>query len=73
MMGGNLISGHAHSRDLDYVSRLMHHYNTPAKVRETLELGEYHGITAIISAMCWKTTPMFSSNGRPAAKSSGLP
>jgi hypothetical protein len=47
MMGGNLIGGWAHSRDLSYVSMLMRRYNTPSKVRETLELGELNGITAI--------------------------
>ena len=47
MMGGNLIGGWAHSRDLSYVSMLMRRYNTPAKVRQTLELGEANGITAI--------------------------
>jgi hypothetical protein len=47
MMGGNLIGGWSHSRDLPYVSTLMRHYNTSAKIRETLELGESQGITAI--------------------------
>ncbi len=47
MMGGNLIAGWAHSRDLPYVSTLMRRYNTPQKIRETLELGEQNGITAI--------------------------
>ncbi len=47
IMGGNLIGGWSHSRDLPYVSTLMRHYNTEAKIRETLELGESHGITAI--------------------------
>ena len=47
MMGGNLIGGWAHSRDLPYVSTLMRRYNTPAKIRETLETGEAQGITAI--------------------------
>src|ERR1041384_3511969 len=47
MMGGNLIGGWSHSRDLAYVSMLMRRYNTPAKVRETLESGEANGITAI--------------------------
>lgn len=47
MMGGNLIGGWSHSRDLGYVSTLMRRYNTPAKIRETLELGELNGITAI--------------------------
>lgn len=47
MIGGNLISGYAHSRDLPYVSTLMRRYNTPAKIRETLELAERNGVTAI--------------------------
>lgn len=47
MMGGNLIGGWSHSRDLPYVSTLMRRYNSPAKIRETLELGESAGITAI--------------------------
>jgi hypothetical protein len=49
MMGGNLIAGWAHSRDLPYVSTLMRRYNTPAKIRETLALGEANGITLINS------------------------
>ena len=48
-MGGNLIAGWSHSRDLSYVSTLMRRYNTPAKIRETLELAESHGITAMNS------------------------
>jgi hypothetical protein len=47
IMGGNLIAGWAHSRDLPYVSTLMRRYNTPQKIRETLELGEQNGINAI--------------------------
>ena len=47
IMGGNLIGGWSHSRDLPYVSTLMRRYNSPSKIRETLELGESHGITAI--------------------------
>jgi len=47
IMGGNLIAGWAHSRDLPYVSTLMRRYNTPEKIRQTLELGEQNGIGAI--------------------------
>ena len=43
MMGGNLIGGWSHSRDLSYVSTLARRYNTEAKIRETLELGEARG------------------------------
>jgi hypothetical protein len=32
-LGGNLIGGYSHSRDLTYVSTLMRRYNTPAKIR----------------------------------------
>jgi hypothetical protein len=47
MLGGNLIGGWSHSRDLTYVSTLMRRYNTAAKIRETLESAEAQGITAI--------------------------
>jgi hypothetical protein len=47
IIGGNLIGGYSHSRDLAYVSTLMRRYNSDAKIRETLELAEAHGITAI--------------------------
>jgi hypothetical protein len=46
--GGNLISGFAHSRDLIYVSPLLKHYFTDAKVFETLALCEAHGINTAI-------------------------
>ena len=49
IMGGNLIAGYAHARQLSYVSTLMRQYNTPAKIRQTIELGERHGINAIES------------------------
>lgn len=49
MLGGNLISGYAHARDLSYVSPLMKRYNTDAKIAETLELAETHGINVINS------------------------
>ncbi len=47
LMGGNLIGGWAHARDLLYVSNLFKAYNTEAKVFETLELGEQQGIDTI--------------------------
>ena len=36
-MGGNLIGGYSHSRDLGYVSTLMRRYNSDVKIRETIE------------------------------------
>ncbi len=47
IMGGNLIGGFAHSRDLMYVSPLLKHYFTPEKVLETLALAEQHGINCV--------------------------
>ncbi len=47
-LGGNLIGGWAHSRDLMYVSRLFRAYNTRAKVFETLALAEQCGINTIL-------------------------
>ncbi len=49
VMGGNLIGGWAHARDLIYVSKLVKTYHTDAKVMQTLALGEQCGINAIIS------------------------
>ncbi len=49
MLGGNLIGGYAHSRDLTYVAHLMKRYNTDAKILETLEVAEAHGINVINS------------------------
>lgn len=47
LIGGNLIGGWAHSRDLLYVSRLFKAYNTDQKVFETLALCEQHGINTV--------------------------
>lgn len=49
LMGGNLIGGWAHARDLIYVSKLVKTYHTDEKVLQTLSLGEKCGINAIIS------------------------
>ena len=46
--GGNLISGFAHSRDLIYVSSLLRQYFTDAKVCDTLQRCEEHGINTAI-------------------------
>jgi uncharacterized membrane protein YphA (DoxX/SURF4 family) len=49
VMGGNLIGGWAHARDLIYVSKLVKTYHTDEKVMETLALAEKCGINAIIT------------------------
>ena len=54
MIGGNLIGGWAHSRDLAYASKLFTSYNTEAKVIETLELAQACGINTIqLDPQCW--------------------
>jgi len=47
VIGGNLIGGFAHSRDLMYASKLFKSYNTEAKIFETLELAQACGINTI--------------------------
>ena len=47
VLGGNLIGGWAHSRDLIYVPSLFKAYNTEKKVYETLMLAEKAGINTI--------------------------
>jgi len=47
VLGGNLIGGWAHSRDLEYVSSLFKAYNTERKVFETLMIAEEAGINTI--------------------------
>ena len=44
IIGGNVLGGGAHARDLMYVSRLMRAYNTTEKVMECLQLAEENGI-----------------------------
>lgn len=46
--GANLIGGYAHSRDLIYVSPLLKHYFTDAKILETWSICEQHGINTTI-------------------------
>ena len=60
MLGGNLIGGWSHSRDLAYVGTLMRRYNTDAKIRETLELAEAHGITAINTWVMQENSHLFN-------------
>ncbi len=49
VMGGNLIGGWAHARDLIYVSKLVKAYHTDERVIMTLQLAEKCGIDAIIT------------------------
>jgi len=60
MLGGNLIGGWSHSRDLAYVSTLMRRYNTDAKIQETLELAEAQGITAVNTWVMQENSHLFN-------------
>ncbi|MGI6134985.1 MAG: DoxX family protein [Petrimonas mucosa] len=48
IIGGNLIGGWAHSRDLIYVSKLVKAYHTDEKVMMTLQLAEKCGIDTLL-------------------------
>lgn len=48
IVGGNLTSGTAHSRDLIYVSSILKHYFTDEKIFETWRLCEENGINTAV-------------------------
>jgi uncharacterized membrane protein YphA (DoxX/SURF4 family) len=48
-LGGNLIGGWAHARDLIYVSHLVKTYHTDQKIFETFRLAEQCGINTILT------------------------
>lgn len=48
IMGGNLIGGWAHSRDLIYVSKLVKAYHSDERVMMTLKLAEKCGINTLL-------------------------
>jgi uncharacterized membrane protein YphA (DoxX/SURF4 family) len=54
IMGGNLIGGWAHARDLIYVSKLVKAYHHDRKVFETFSLAEKCGVNTILTnpALC---------------------
>jgi uncharacterized membrane protein YphA (DoxX/SURF4 family)/phosphoheptose isomerase len=47
VLGGNLIGGWSHGRDLLYTNQLFKAYNTERKIYETLQLAEQAGINTI--------------------------
>lgn len=49
ILGGNLLSGWAHSRDLIYVSSLVRAYHTKSKIFETFRVAEQCGIDTLLS------------------------
>lgn len=48
LLGGNLLTHYAHSRDLKYVYNLTAHYNTEQKIFETMALAEAHGVNTLV-------------------------
>ena len=61
IIGGNLIGGWAHSRDLMYASKLFTSYNTEAKVFETLELCQACGVDTIqLDPKCWPVVSKYN-------------
>ncbi len=63
LIGGNLIGGWAHSRDLMYASKLFTSYNTEAKIFETLELAQACGINTIqIDPSAWDVVLKYNRN-----------
>jgi len=50
LMGGNLISGYVHARDLKYVGRLFRAYCTEEKILETLRVAEENGINTVLES-----------------------
>ena len=49
IMGGNLIGGWAHARDLIYASKLVKAYHTDERIMMTMQLAEQCGINALIT------------------------
>jgi len=47
LLGGNLIGGYMHSRDLKYVNSLFRAYATDEKILQTLAVAEQHGINTV--------------------------
>jgi hypothetical protein len=49
ILGGNIVCGFAHSRDLIYVSSLVRAYHTPERIFQSLALAEKCGINTILT------------------------
>ncbi|MEK7406577.1 MAG: hypothetical protein AAB225_15855, partial [Acidobacteriota bacterium] len=66
ILGGNLIGGWAHARDLIYVSKLIKAYHHRGKVFETLALAESCGVNTILTnpALCDVINDYWRNGGR---------
>ncbi len=68
LLGGNLLTHYTHSRDLKYVYTLAAHYNTEAKILETLALAEEHGINTLSIHTTEWTDPILRKYKRQGGK-----
>ena len=50
MMGGNLIGGYMHCRDLKYVNQLFRAYANEEKILETLAIAEQNGVNTVFES-----------------------
>ena len=50
LLGGNLVSGYMHARDLQYVNRLFRAYVTEDKIYQTFALAEENGINTVLES-----------------------
>jgi len=50
MLGGNLVSGYMHARDLKYVNRLFRAYVNEEKIFETFQIAEENGINTVLES-----------------------
>jgi uncharacterized membrane protein YphA (DoxX/SURF4 family) len=66
IMGGNLIGGWAHARDLIYVSKLVRAYHHREKIFETLALAESCGLNSLITnpALCGVINDYWRNGGK---------
>ena len=66
ILGGNLIGGWAHARDLVYVSKLVKAYHHREKIFQTLALSESCGVNAIITnpQLCNAINDYWRAGGR---------
>lgn len=66
IMGGNLIGGWAHARDLIYVSKLVRAYHHREKIFQTLALGESCGLNSLITnpALCGVINDYWRNGGK---------
>jgi uncharacterized membrane protein YphA (DoxX/SURF4 family) len=66
ILGGNLMGGWAHARDLIYVSKLVKAYHHRDKIFETLAIAEACGVNAILTnpALCDVINDYWRNGGR---------